>query len=85
MAPFTPEESVFDKLLNKSVPPDATDLTREFCCDVLEELYPHLDLITRKSSSHIDALHVHLRKRREVRITGVRLSPPNMGGRHRLQ
>lgn len=35
----------------------------------LEALYPHLDLITQKSSFHIDALHVHLRKRREIRIT----------------
>lgn len=69
MTPFTAEQSIFEKLLDKSVPPDATDLTSELSCDILEALYPHLDLITRKSSSHIDALHVHLRKRREIHIT----------------
>ncbi|KAI1077267.1 hypothetical protein F5B20DRAFT_552943 [Whalleya microplaca] len=44
-------------------------LGAELSCPVLDELYPHLHFVAVKSSSHIEPLHVHLRKGREIRIT----------------
>ena len=70
MAPFTEENSIFNRVIDKVISPDAIhSLAIELKCDVLEALYPHLDLITQKSSSHIDPLHVHLRKGRGIQIT----------------
>ncbi|KAI0862793.1 hypothetical protein F4860DRAFT_502297 [Xylaria cubensis] len=69
VCPFSEEDSFFDKLTDKKLPPNADGLVAELNCELLEALYPHLDLIARKSSSHIDPLHAHLRKQRTIQIT----------------
>ncbi|KIL94201.1 hypothetical protein FAVG1_02763 [Fusarium avenaceum] len=69
-SPFPKEDSILDKLTDQATPADNTLLLAdELSCAMLDTLHPHLDLISRKSSSHIDALHVHLRKRRAVTIS----------------
>ncbi|KAG5743370.1 hypothetical protein H9Q72_012973 [Fusarium xylarioides] len=68
-SPFPEEDGIFRKLTDQAVPVDATLLLADdLSCVVLDTLHPHLDLISKKSSSHIDALHVHLRKRRTITI-----------------
>ena len=44
-------------------------LHREVACPVLDELYDHLHLFAKKSSSHIKPLHAHIRKSRSVLLT----------------
>jgi hypothetical protein len=44
-------------------------LHREIACPVLDELYDHLYLFVKKSSSHIKPLHAHVRKARTIFIT----------------
>ncbi|EPE08330.1 hypothetical protein F503_01113 [Ophiostoma piceae UAMH 11346] len=68
MAPFKfPSTDAFDKLDDKSIPANAMEqLQNELACVVLDELYPHLDLVARKSGSHIDPLHVHAAKGRSI-------------------
>ncbi|KAF5676589.1 hypothetical protein FHETE_2085 [Fusarium heterosporum] len=68
--PVIPDStSIFNNLADKVIPIDANDVEADLSCERLEALYPHLDLIARKSYSHIDPLHVHLRKGRTIRIT----------------
>ncbi len=43
-------------------------LQRELDTPVLNELYPHLWLVAKKSGDHIDALHMQLIKKRQVVI-----------------
>ncbi|KAK1763026.1 hypothetical protein QBC33DRAFT_550769 [Phialemonium atrogriseum] len=69
-APFTAEEELLAKLTDPSIPDDAaTSLPNELSCPVLDAMYAHLHIVARKSSSHIDALHEHVRKGRKIRIT----------------
>lgn len=69
-APFTADEQLLAKLTDQSIPDDAVvSLHDELACPVLDELYDHLHFVARKCSSHIDALHEHRRKRREIYIT----------------
>jgi hypothetical protein len=41
----------------------------EVACPVIDELYDHLYLFAKKSSSHVNPLHAHLRKARSIFIT----------------
>jgi len=69
-SPFSKEDEIFGKLTDQTIPsPNDLCLADEFSCALLETLYPHLYLISRKSSSHIDPLHVHIRKRRTITIS----------------
>lgn len=69
-SPFPKDNEVFEKLTDRTIPSNAAGtLLEDLSCAVLEALYPHLDLISRKSSSHIDPLHVHLRRGRNIQIT----------------
>ena len=54
----------------KNRPPFVQDiLYRELCTPILDELSPYLYLVAKKSSQHIDALHVQLIKGRKIVIT----------------
>ena len=44
-------------------------LRKELACPVLDELYPHLYLIAKKSSAHINSLHDQILKGRSILIT----------------
>ncbi|EFX06519.1 hypothetical protein CMQ_6840 [Grosmannia clavigera kw1407] len=67
---FPPKEhDIFSKLTDQIISSDAAlMLSDELSCAVLDKLHPHLDLFAKKSSSHIDPLHVHLYKGRAVTI-----------------
>src|SRR5947209_5703128 len=43
-------------------------LRQELACTTIEELYPHMHYVARKSGAHIDPLHEHLLKGRTLRI-----------------
>lgn len=55
-------------LFNANVEEVAEFLRRELFCSTLEEIHQHLSFVGKKSGSHIDPLHVHLLKGREVKI-----------------
>ncbi|KAI1481756.1 hypothetical protein F4774DRAFT_373617 [Daldinia eschscholtzii] len=68
--PFAAEEDLYSKLTDKWVPNDAAlRLPDELDCPVLDMMYPHLHLFSRKSSSHIDPIHEHKAKGRVICIT----------------
>ncbi|KAH0826841.1 hypothetical protein AYO21_04052 [Fonsecaea monophora] len=68
--PFTTTEELISKLANCDIPPDTvTRLRGELSCPVLEELYPLLDFVGRRSSLNIDPIHKHLQKGRKIVLT----------------
>ncbi|KAI0546755.1 hypothetical protein F4679DRAFT_405239 [Xylaria curta] len=68
--PFPPDDDIFSKLTDKTIASDAADnLVGELSCALIDALYPQLDLFSRKCNSHIDPLHLHIRKRRTVTIS----------------
>jgi hypothetical protein len=68
--PFPEEDQLITKLTDRTIPDGtAARLGDEFCCPVLEELYPFLDFVGVKSSLHIDPVHKHIQKGRKIVVT----------------
>lgn len=44
-------------------------LFEEVTCSVVDELYPHMHLVARKSGSHVNSLHEQILKGRALKIT----------------
>ncbi|KAI0007699.1 hypothetical protein F4779DRAFT_642682 [Xylariaceae sp. FL0662B] len=64
---FPDGHDISSKLLDTNLPGD--DNKDDFACPILEALYPHLDLFSRKSGTHIDPLHFQRLKGRGIYIT----------------
>lgn len=68
--PFPADVELIGKLTDLDIDAGtAARLGEELSCDVLNELYPYLDFVARKSSDHIDAIHKHLQKGRKIVLT----------------
>jgi hypothetical protein len=68
--PFPADVELIGKLTDRDIPDDtAARLDKELSCAVLDELYPNLDFVARKSSDHIDPIHKHLQKGRKIVLT----------------
>ncbi|KAK3357791.1 hypothetical protein B0T25DRAFT_630759 [Lasiosphaeria hispida] len=68
-APFRETDELITKLIDPAISVTAaTHLGDELSCPVLDELYPNLDFVARKSSLHIDPIHKHLQKCRKIII-----------------
>ena len=68
--PFPAGQELIDKLTDQVIPDGSVDhLSDELSCPVLDELYPILDFVARKSSHHIDPIHKHLQKGRKIVLT----------------
>ncbi|KAI0399617.1 hypothetical protein F4802DRAFT_588646 [Xylaria palmicola] len=68
--PFPADVELIGMLTDCDIPNGTADrLDIELSCPVLDELYPNLDLVARKSSDHIDPIHRHLEKGRKIVLT----------------
>ncbi|KAK3368553.1 hypothetical protein B0H63DRAFT_488685 [Podospora didyma] len=68
--PFRKIDELITKLADPTIPDAAAiHLGDELSCTVLDELYPNLDFVARRSSLHIDPIHKHLQKCRKIIIT----------------
>jgi len=68
--PFPGDVELIGKLIDRDIPDGvAASLDKELSCAVLDELYPNLDFVARKSSDHIDPIHKHLQKGRKIVLT----------------
>ncbi|KAI1118688.1 hypothetical protein F5Y14DRAFT_399401 [Nemania sp. NC0429] len=70
LVPFPADVELIGKLADCDIPNGTADrLDMELSCPVLDELYPNLDLVARKSSEHIDPIHKHLQNGRKITLT----------------
>jgi len=68
--PFPEDVELIGKLIDYDIPDGAAaSLDSELSCAVLDELYPNLDFVARKSSNNIDPVHKHLQKGRKIVLT----------------
>ncbi|KAK3898991.1 hypothetical protein C8A05DRAFT_18503 [Staphylotrichum tortipilum] len=68
--PFPADVGLIGNLSDCHIPDGTADrLGDELSCAVLDELYPNLDFVARKSNRHIDPIHKHLQKGRKIVLT----------------
>lgn len=68
--PFPADAGLIGNLSDCHIPDGTADrLGDELSCAVLDEMYPNLDFVVRKSNRHIDPIHKHLQKGRKIVLT----------------
>ncbi|KAK4033240.1 hypothetical protein C8A01DRAFT_50135 [Parachaetomium inaequale] len=74
--PFPADVELIGNLSDRHIPDGTADrLGDELSYAVLDELYPNLDFVARKSNSNIEPIHKHLQKGRKINYGTVYIKP----------